>query len=90
VLEESEFCHVVSFVKNSDFNFVEVNVARFHEVDKTTWASNNDVNAIAHCSDLSAVCNAAIDNSCAHTKGRCERGQNVANLVCKFACWDKN
>ena len=66
MLKETKFRHVVCFVENCYFNSVKVNVARFHEVNKATWASNNNVNAITHGCDLSAVANAAVHGCGAH------------------------
>ena len=90
VLEESEFSHVVGFVKNSDFDCIKINVSRFHEVNESTWACNNDVNTIAHCFDLLRIPNAAINGGGAHAETLSEWRQNIAHLVCKFTSRNKN
>jgi hypothetical protein len=90
VLEESKLSHVVGFVKNSDFDCIEINVSRFHEVNESTWACNNDVNTIAHCFDLLRIPDAAINGGGTHTEPLSEWRQNIAHLVCELTSRDKN
>jgi hypothetical protein len=90
VLEEPEFSHVVSFVKNRDLNCIEVYVTRFHEVNETTWASNNDVNTIAQCFDLLWVTNATVNGGGTHAEATCEWCKNVTHLVCQLASWNQD
>jgi hypothetical protein len=85
VLEEPELSHVISFVKNRDLNCIEVNVTRFHEVNETTWASNNDVNTIAQCFDLLWVTNATVNGGGTHAEATSEWCKNVTHLVCQLA-----
>jgi hypothetical protein len=60
-------------------------MARFHEVDEAAWASDNDVDAIAHCFDLLRVTNTAVHSGGTHTDALCKWSENIAHLVCKFA-----
>jgi hypothetical protein len=90
VLEEPEFSHVVSFVKNRDLNCIEVDVTRFHEVNETTWASNNDVNTIAQCFDLLWVTNATVNGGGTHTEATSEWCKYVTHLVCQLASWNQD
>jgi hypothetical protein len=43
VFEETKFSHVIGFVQDGDFNSIEFNLTRLHQVDETTWAGNNNV-----------------------------------------------
>jgi hypothetical protein len=43
VFEETKFSHVIGFVQHCDFNSIEFNLTRLHQVDETTWAGNNNV-----------------------------------------------
>jgi hypothetical protein len=90
VLEESEFSHVVCFVKNSNFDCVKINVSRFHEVNESTRTSDNDVNTIAHSFDLLGIPNAAINGGGTHTETLSKWRQNITHLVCKFTSRNKN
>jgi hypothetical protein len=90
VLKESELGHVVGFVQDGALHCVEFDLSRLHEVNKASWASDNDVDAIAHCIDLAGVAHAAVHSGGTHTECISEGDEYVTHLVCKLTCWHQD
>ena len=59
-------------------------------VNQATWASNNNVDAFAQSSELSAVANATVNGGGEHAKSLCQRHDDFIDLVRKFASRHQN
>ena len=90
VLKESELGHVIGFVQDGALHCVEFNLSGLHEVNEATWASNNDVDTIAHCVDLAGVAHAAVHSGGTHTECISEGNEYFTHLVCKLASWHQD
>ena len=86
MLEKAKLCHVVCFVEDGDLHIVERHVARLHEIDHSAWAGDDNVDAVAKCSDLSVVCHAAVHSGVAQAHLASEWCDDVTNLVRQLAC----
>ena len=63
IAEESHVEHAVDFIKDEEFDAGEIDISLIHVVEKTTGASNENIDAVANGTNLWVFTNATEDQS---------------------------